>query len=167
VWEVNPLELPDVIETPRLRLRLLTIEEAQAMTTGVRLVSWHETFPRGDDVDAASLVVDGAASSWGPRLIVTVADGLVVGTIGFLGAPVDVAGVAEAEVGYGLVPSSRNLGLATEALAGMLAFVERLSVRVQATCAPDNLASRRVLQKCGFVLLGTASDGQLVLRRDF
>jgi len=154
-----------MIETARLRLRLLTIEEAHAMTTGVRLATWHEEFPRDDDVDAASLVVDGAVSSWGPRLIVTVADGLVVGTIGFFGAPVDVAGVAEVEVGYGLVPSSRNLGLATEALAGMLASVERMAVRVQATCAADNLASRRVLDKCGFVLVGTASDGQLVLRR--
>jgi ribosomal-protein-alanine N-acetyltransferase len=159
-------ELPDRIDTERVSLQLLIVEEAHAMTGGLRLASWHDEYPRDDDIDAASLVVaEGAASSWGLRQIVTIADGLVVGTIGFMGPPVAVAGVREAEVGFGLVPSARNLGLATEALAGMLAAAEGMCVRVRAIVAAENAASRRVLDKCGFALAGATDDGRLLLRR--
>ena len=158
--------LPDAIETERLSLHVLTVDEAQAIVSGrPRLPSWHDEFPGDDDVDAASMVVDaGSASGWGPRQIVTVGGGLVVGTIGFIGPPEIVAGVSEVEVGYGLVPSARNAGLATEALIAMLGAARRLSVRVRATVGPDNTASRRVLDKCGFTLAGITDDGQLVVR---
>jgi ribosomal-protein-alanine N-acetyltransferase len=165
-WDVSDddLQLPDRIDTDRLSLQVLTVEEARAMTDGERRATWHEDYPRDDDVDAASMV-GGGASSWGPRQIVTIADGLVVGTIGFMGPPEEIAGVHEAEVGYGLVPSARNGGLATEALAGIVAAAERVSVGVRATVATDNAASRRVLDKCGFTLAGTTDDGQLLMRR--
>jgi RimJ/RimL family protein N-acetyltransferase len=112
------------------------------------------------------VVASRTASSWGPRQIVTTADGLVVGTIGFMGRPEAVAGTPEAEVGYGLVPSARRGGLATEALAAIVAAAEQVSVAVRATVAADNAASRRVLDKCGFTLAGTSDDGQLVMRRE-
>ncbi len=160
----HPMELPVTIETDRMRLTVLGVDEAQAITHGLRLPRWHSEFPRDDDVDAASAVVANGTSSWGPRQIVTIADGLVVGTIGFMGPPVVVAGVVEAEVGYGLVPSARNAGLATEALAQMLAAAERVSVQVRARVAANNAASRRVLDKCGFALAGPTDDGQLLMR---
>jgi len=163
----DDLDLPDPIDTPRLTLQVLTIEAAQALTVvGLRLANWHPEYPRDDDVDAASLVVTaGVASSWGPRQIVTTADGLVVGTIGFLGPPSAVAGVPEAELGYGLVPAARKRGLATEAVAGIVAAAECVSVAVRATVAPENGASRRVLDRCGFRLVSRTDDGQLLVRR--
>jgi len=165
VVTVDVLELPETIETARLNLRTLTIAEAQAITSGRRLAGWHDEFPRDDDVDAASLVVaKGLASSWGPRQIMTIAGGVVVGGIGFLGAPVVIDGVPEAEVGYGLVPSARNAGLASEALESIVSAAERISVRVRATVAADNAASRRVLDKCGFTLVSATDNGLLLLR---
>jgi RimJ/RimL family protein N-acetyltransferase len=157
-------ELPNHIDTDRLSLQLLTVEDARAMTAGERRSTWHDEYPGHDDVDAASMV-GGGASSWGPRQIVTTGDGLVVGTIGFMSPPEAVAGTSEAEVGYGLVPSARHAGLATEALAGIVAAAARVSVAVRATVAADNLASRRVLEKCGFSLAGTTDDGLLLVRR--
>jgi RimJ/RimL family protein N-acetyltransferase len=145
---------------------VLTIDEAQAMMTGRRSATWHPEYPRDDDVDAASMAVaDAVAATWGPRQVTTIADGLVVGTIGFMGPPTAVAGVLEAEVGYGLVPSARNRGLATEALTGIVAAAEQVAVDVRATVAADNAASLRVLAHCGFTLAGSDDDGQLRLRR--
>ena len=92
-------------------------------------------------------------------------DGQLIGTIGFMGPPRPVGDRLEAEVGYGLVPLARGVGLATEALAGIVGATDRVAVQVRATVAVDNVASIRVLDKCGFVHIGTASDGQLLLRR--
>ena len=44
-------------------------------------------------------------------------DAKIIGTIGFKGPPARVEDRIEVEVGYGLVPSARGAGLATEALA--------------------------------------------------
>ena len=89
----------------RLRLPLVTPEDAAGMLAGRRRVSWHRDYPRKDDQDAAAMVkADDPDASWGPRHIVRSSDGLVVGSIGFFGAP--AAGpdeVPEAEVGFGLV----------------------------------------------------------------
>jgi RimJ/RimL family protein N-acetyltransferase len=40
-----------------------------------------------------------------------------------------------------------------------------MCVRVRATVAAENAASRRVLDKCGFALAGATDDGRLLLRR--
>jgi uncharacterized protein with NRDE domain/RimJ/RimL family protein N-acetyltransferase len=158
--------LPTTIDTERTRLVVLSVDEARAITAGVRRPDWHAEFPRQDDVDvAAAIIADDAASGWGPRRIVTTADGLVVGTIGFMGPPVAGPDGVEVEVGYGLVPAARNAGLATEALTAVVAVAERASVRVVAEVAADNGPSRRVLERCGFDLAGTNGDGLLRMRR--
>ena len=93
-------------------------------------------------------------------------DGVVVGSIGFFGPPQDDHGVAETEIGYGLVPDARGHGAATEALRGMLLETDRLGVRVRAGVRPDNAPSLRVLAKCGFTeLRGTDEDGRLLMGR--
>jgi ribosomal-protein-alanine N-acetyltransferase len=62
----------------------------------------------------------------------------------------------EAEVGYMLAASHWGEGLMSEALAAVLEFArERLSLsRVSGTCDPENRASARVFQKCGFRYVG-------------
>ena len=155
--------LPDSISTERLRLRVLTTDDVAALAGGRRRPGWHDEFPRDDDVDAASFA---GADGWGPRLVVSVADELVIGSIGFTGPPVTVAGIPETEIGYGLVPAVRRAGLATEAVAAMVAAADGLSVRVRATVEVDNVASRRVLERCGFALAGRTADGLVLMRRD-
>jgi len=160
--------LDPVVATPRLRLELITPEEAAGMLDGRRKPTWHPDYPRQDDLAAVSLI-DTALDdqSWSPRHVVRAFDGLVVGSIGFFGPP-DAAtdGVPEAEIGYGLVEAARRRGVATEAVAGLLSHTDRLGVRVRASVEPHNTASVRVLAKCGFTdLRGVDEEGNLVMAR--
>lgn len=134
-----------------------------AIRSGGRLAGWHPSFPRNEDVDAASLWREG--DPWGPRSIVV--DGLVSGSIGFFGAPEPAAdGVPEVEVGYGLVAKVRGRGIATRALQWALSNCDREGVRVRASIAPDNAASLAVATRTGFTeIRGSNEDGELVLVR--
>lgn len=162
-------DLDPVISTPRLRLELITPEEAAGMLAGRRRPDWHPDYPRQDDLDAVSMVKPGGSEpGWGPRHVVRAFDGLVVGSIGFFGPPEPAAadGVPETEVGYGLVEDARGHGAATEALRGLLEHTDRLGVRLRASVEPGNTASVRVLAKCGFTeLRGSDEDGNLVMAR--
>lgn len=148
--------LTPLVTTPRLRLPVITAEEAARMRAGERRAAFHGDYPRPDDLDALTLpAVDG----WGPRHVVRAFDGLVVGSIGFFGPPED----GEAEVGFGLVRDAWGHGAATEALHGLLGEV---SCAVRARVAPANTAAVRVLAKCGFTgLRGADEDGRLVMVR--
>ncbi len=96
-----------------MAMPLWDADTVRALRSGVRLEGWHPSFPRKDDVDAASLWREG--NPWGPRSIVV--DGLVAGSIGFFGPPEPADdGVDEVEVGYGLVEEVRGRGIATRAL---------------------------------------------------
>ncbi len=160
--------LPDPVTSPRLTLRLVTPEDAAGMLAGRRRVSWHPDYPRTDDQDAAALVRAGDPHAcWGPRHIVRSADGLVVGSIGFFGAPaVAQDDVAEAEIGFGLVTEARGHGVVTEALTALLAHTDVAGVRVRASVQPENRTSLKVLAKVGFTeLRGSTEDGELVMVR--
>ena len=83
---------------------------------------------------------------WVPHLVMY--DGATVGTAGYHGPP--TAGVAI--IGYGIVESHRGRDIATSAV---LQLIEKARVaggahRIDATTALDNVASQRVLAKCGF-----------------
>jgi ribosomal-protein-alanine N-acetyltransferase len=151
--------LPALIGTSRLRLVLVSSGDAADMLAGRRQDRWHPHYPRPDDVDAASMVRDGA-DPWGPRHIVL--GRLAVGSIGCFGPPVD----GETEIGYGLVEEARGQGIATEAVQALVAGAERAGARLRASVSPDNTASLRVLAKCGFTeLRGSTEDGELVMAR--
>ncbi|MGN6251448.1 MAG: GNAT family N-acetyltransferase [Marmoricola sp.] len=164
----SALELPEVVGTRRLRLPVITPEQAADMRTGRRHPSWHPDFPREDDVDGSSAP---SVRGWGSRLVVRAFDGLVCGTIGFFGPPETVEGAPgdaapETEVGYGLVAEARGHGLATEALQALLALTDDQGVRIRAGVEPENRASMRVLTRCGFTQLrGTTEAGELVMVR--
>jgi RimJ/RimL family protein N-acetyltransferase len=153
------MALPALISTERLRLVLFTPDDAADMLAGRHQGRWHRHYPRQDDVDAASMVRDGA-DPWGPRHIVL--DRLAVGSIGCFGPPAD----GETEIGYGLVEGVRGQGVATEAVQALVAETQRAGVRLRASVSPDNTASLRVLAKCGFTeLRGSNEDGELVMAR--
>lgn len=162
------LSLPPHVTTSRLRLPLVTHDEATRMLHGERHASWHPDYPRRDDLDAASLVSAAHEDpSWGPRHVVRAFDGLVVGSIGFFGVPLRASDeVPEVEVGFRLVRDAWGHGAATESLRALLDLTDRLRVRVRAAVAPENRAGVRVLAKCGFTSLrGSDEDGRLVMAR--
>jgi [ribosomal protein S5]-alanine N-acetyltransferase len=168
---VSLTSLDTVVTTPRLRLELISPDEAARMLAGERQPTWHPDYPRQDDLDGVSMMPRSAASeddlSWSPRHVVRAYDGLVVGSIGFFGPPAFAPdGVPEAEIGYGLVADAHGRGVATEAVTGLLAHTDRLGVRIRASVEPSNTASVRVLAKCGFTeLRGADEDGNLVMAR--
>ena len=64
------------------------------------------------------------------------------------------------EIGYGVQPEHEGLGYTTEAVRAMTqwAFSQKDVVFVEAETDPDNKASQRVLEKCGFVSDGTMGE---------
>jgi RimJ/RimL family protein N-acetyltransferase len=61
-----------------------------------------------------------------------------------------------AGVGYWLVPEARGRGAATQAvrLLARWSFAELGLARLELTCGPDNEASHRVAERCGFTREG-------------
>lgn len=87
-------------------------------------------------------------------------DGVVVGNI------IKYEMDGEAEVGYWIDKAYWGQGIATEALRQ---FLELVPTRpLLAHVATHNAGSRRVLEKCGFRLLGPSPDdpGEIILRLD-
>lgn len=154
------MSIPARVETGRLRLILITLDDAADMLAGRRQGRWHPDYPRQDDADVAATVRPGA-SPWGPRHVVY--EQQAVGTIGFYGPPDEHD---EVEIGYGLVQAVWRRGIATEAIAGLLGETDRIGVRVRASVLPFNVMSLRVLAKSEFTeLRGSDEEGQLVMAR--
>jgi RimJ/RimL family protein N-acetyltransferase len=61
-----------------------------------------------------------------------------------------------AALGYWLAAGARGRGVATHAvrLLAQWAFTELGLARLELTCGPDNAASQRVAERCGFVREG-------------
>jgi len=82
-------------------------------------------------------------------------DGLAIGGVGFKGPP--IGGVVE--IGYGLAPSARGHGYATEALKILVQIAAGLGVTtIRADTDPDNVASQRTLEHAGFYQLEADSE---------
>ncbi len=92
--------------------------------------------------------------------VTLVQGGQLVGNVGFLGEPNDAG---EVELGYGTLPGFCGNGYATEAVRRLAdwAFSQPDVFFVLAQAAQDNAASRRVLEKAGFLPVGTGREGLL------
>lgn len=73
----------------------------------------------------------------------------IMGDMGFKGGPNNVG---EIDLGYSIVPSYQGKGFATEMGKAMVKWGKsQTDVKtVKAACNPDNIASKRVLEKIGF-----------------
>lgn len=147
-----------MIETERLRLGALDVAAAQAIVAGSREgQSWHIEFPRGDDQDAAAMVLRDGETQFGCHVIVEKVSGLAVGTIGFFGPPDDTGTVM---IGFGLVKAVRGRGCATEALRALVeyAFAQPGVRTITADSLQHNVAAHRVLEKAGFCRTHATED---------
>jgi RimJ/RimL family protein N-acetyltransferase len=79
----------------------------------------------------------------------------LIGEIGCKGGP-DANGVVE--IGYGIVPSARNHGFATEMVQGLVGWLSTHPTvkKVIAECLETNAPSAKVLEKSGFQKINTA-----------
>lgn len=139
--------------TDRLVLRPWSAAEITAVLDGPRPAHWAEDFPAEGDRVIAGFVAEhpDASGEYGQRQIVERETGLVVGAIGLFWPPSDGA----LEIGYGVVPSRRGRGYATEATRALVEFAFTApGVRtVRAGVELSNPGSARVLEKAGLRLL--------------
>lgn len=86
---------------------------------------------------------------WGSWLVISQADGNIIGDIGFKGRP---SANKDVEIGYGLLERYQNNGYATEAVGALVDWaLSRPDVAtVFAETTVTNRASIRVLEKIGF-----------------
>lgn len=126
-----------------------------------RFQEWPMPYTR----DLGRTLVDELAEFDGPtndewvQLAVVDADGTLVGDLA-VGLEQDAA---VAMVGYTIAPEHQGKGYATEAVGALVdRLVEAGVHRVAATLDPTNLASARVLERCGFRFTGIARSAVLV-----
>ena len=94
--------------------------------------------------------------NWYAMWMIEKTNGMHIGDLCFKGLQED--GIAE--IGYGILEEYQGQGFAAEAVnaAVMWALQQSGVTRVEAETEPDNQASQRVLEKCGFIPLGI--DGE-------
>lgn len=163
---------PTQVDTPRLELRAATrdllyaeLHERPSFETGLAARVPDDWPPEGHVERSVNVAFE--ALAWGPEQRgwwlwyfidrsprrptperPTQETPALIGVGGFKGPP--RAGMVE--IGYGIVPSRRRQGLATEAVKGLIehaAHDPRVD-RVEAETDPDDAASRGVLHKAGF-----------------
>lgn len=158
--------MPD-IETQRLRLRRLTMRDAQDIfeygsdPIVARHVLWSAYRNIGEAREYLRFMLRkyrmGEPASWGIELKES---GKIIGTIGFMWIQYDNAA---AEVGYSLSRAHWNRGIMTEALNAVIDYgFSRLQLnRIEAQHETDNPASGAVMRKCGMQHEGTLRQRML------
>lgn len=147
--------LPEQLETGRLLLRRMTVEDAADMYEYARLAQvtryllWQE-HPSVAYTERYLRYVQGEyrKGRYFDFAIVYKENGKMIGTVGF--TELDRAQLC-CEIGYVINPAYSGRGIATEAVWALLnfAFVELDMERVEGRYMVENAASRRVMEKCG------------------
>lgn len=144
-------------ETARLRLRQQTLDDAPFVHAllndpeflrhigdrGVRTVEEARAY-----ITAGALAAY-AEHGFGLWVMERKEDGTALGLCGLVKRP----DLDDVDVGYALLPSHRGAGYAREAVAATLAHARSAFglARLIAVVSPDNLPSRRLLEREGFV----------------
>jgi ribosomal-protein-alanine N-acetyltransferase len=125
--------------------------------TGLALTIADESLPP-PFVASRSLaqIAQGKSEYWcSTYLIIRDTDKTVVGGCGFKNEPT----AGRVEIGYGIAPSCRRQGAATQAVAALLKLAYAGGANeVLAEVLPDNFASAEVVRRLGFVDTGRRVD---------
>jgi len=140
--------------TARLVLHPMTASESERVVAGESDCGtrWAPGYPTDGDVSAARRFLDTCANTGDPQPfgnyeIRRRADGQAIGGIGFHGHADENGSVT---VGYGLSPSARGQGYASEALRALLLFAQSRGVTcVKGDTGHDNIASQHVMTAAG------------------
>ncbi|MEJ8640253.1 GNAT family N-acetyltransferase [Streptomyces sp. MS1.HAVA.3] len=145
--------------TERLVLHPMTVGEAERVVIGDPGggARWAPGYPTDGDVSAARRFLGTCANTGDPQPfgnyeIRRREDGQAIGGLGFHG-PADASG--SVTIGYGLIPSARGKGYASEALRGLLLFARARGVTcVKGDADHDNIASQHVMMAVGMQAAG-------------
>lgn len=152
------------MDSQTARMSLHAIDEQEARRIHDRAPrpgdAWAADYPFEGDLAAIGSFLRGAEQNgeqrpFGYYQVRRQSDGLAIGGAGFKG-PAD-SGVVE--IGYGLVPSARGHGYATEALATLVKIAAGLGMTtIRADTDLDNVASQRTLEHAGFYQVEADSE---------
>ena len=94
--------------------------------------------------------------NWNAMWMIELRDGTHIGDLCFKGLGAN----GTVEIGYGVLEEYQGQGYAAEAVDAVVVWaLDQPDVtRVEAETAPDNRASQRVLDKCGFLPSGTIGE---------
>lgn len=132
----------------------MTVGEAERVVAGESPgdTRWAPGYPTDGDVSAARRFLGTCADTGDPQPFGTYEirrreDGQAIGGLGFHG-PMDANG--SVTIGYGLIPSARGKGYASEALRGLLLIARARGVTcVKGDADHDNIASQHVMMAAG------------------
>ena len=140
------------LETARLKIHIASREEME------RYIE-EQTVP--ELIQAYGEMLQGCIDrpdrwAWYAIWMIGLKDGTHVGDLSFKGFNED----GSVEIGYGILDAYQGQGYATEAVAAAVnwALAEPGVTKVEAETEPDNRASQRVLEKCGFIPTGTVGE---------
>jgi RimJ/RimL family protein N-acetyltransferase len=143
-----------VLQTERLRLRHMTLDDAAFMLGLLNDPAWHRFIG-----DRGIRTLDGARDYIlaGPvAMVAQFGFGFYVVERRDDGCPLGVCGLAQrdflddVDIGYAFLPQYGGQGYALEAAQGVLAHARALGLkRLVATVVPENAASIRLLEKLG------------------
>jgi [ribosomal protein S5]-alanine N-acetyltransferase len=147
------------IETERLCIRKLTmtdVDEVLVFTSDPREVQYTALFgvmKTKEEVEKYIAEIVNNYPKGAPELLaISLKDSKkVVGLIAL-----DVESISRADIMYAVAPDYWGKGIATEAARAMLKFGFKILGlnRIQGVCDPRNVASARVLEKCGMLYEG-------------
>lgn len=141
-----------MIETKRLRIHPASKEEMEALIAS-------ETI---DELKAAyTEMLEGCLQhpeqwNWYAMWMIELTDGTHIGDLCFKGLGAN----GSPEIGYGISEDYQGQGYATEAVQALLewAFQDPKVKAVEAETTVENIASQRVLAKCGFKANGETGE---------
>ena len=140
------------IETERLKLYPATLVQMEAVIASEADIELGKAYTQ---------MLEGCLRhpdqwQWYAMWMIELRDGTHIGDLCFKG----LAANGVAEIGYGIMEEYQGHGYATEAVDAAVAWALRQPsvIRVEAETEPDNRASQRVLEKCGFVPSGAFGE---------
>ena len=141
-----------MIETNRLKIYAASKEQMEAFIAIQNVSVLKEAFTE---------MLNGCLArpdqwEWYAIWMIELKDGTHIGELCFKG--LDSNGIAE--IGYGISEKYQNNGYATEAVKAVLewAFNHPDVTAIEAETDSENAASKRVLEKCGFILNGKIGE---------
>ncbi len=146
-----------VIETKRLKLRVMTDAEMEAII---------ESEESPEMKQAYSEMLCGAKEhplerEWYAIWAIELKGGARIGDLCFKGVA-----DGKTEIGYGIYDEFQGNGYMTEAAEAACDYAEKQGLVVEAEAEKDNLASLRVLEKCNFVYAGyDGEEGPRFIRK--
>jgi ribosomal-protein-alanine N-acetyltransferase len=160
-------ELDLVLVTARLRLRPFADADVDELWPFVsdpelpRMMTWAAHTDRSQTAAFIQSTRESLASGTGATWAIEV-DGRVMGVISlddirFVAAALRID---SADLGYWIAPALRRTGLVTEATLAVVrcGFDDIGLHKIRVRCVEENVASRRVIEKVGFRLVGRQED---------